>query len=523
MKLKIIILIFPLLLSSLSPVHGESLKTPIKIGSKVFSEALLLGEMLALILENKFNQPVVRRLNLGGTKVVFDALQNDDIDIYAEYTGTGYVFILKEKNFVKNPEVIYEKVKKEYYERFKIIWGPPIGFNNSYVLAVRDDDPNFQNINSLSELPKDLTSYGFASAHEFMERTDGFNAFKNFYNLDFNMDEVIGMDSGLMYGALVNEQVDMIMAYGTDGRILAYDLKAIKDDQNFFPPYWAAWNFKEEALRKFPHLQKAVNLFHNLISEEEMRHMNAAVDEYKKSPKEVAKNFLIKKGILKGKITNSQAKRSLPLFIYKKRNYLLKVTKDHIKLSALSLLLAIIISLPIGIMLTRYEKMAGPVFAVINTVQTIPSLALLGLLIPITGIGFTPAIIALFLYSLLPLIRNTYTGIHGVDKNYIEASKGMGLTSYQILKSVEIPLAMPVILAGIRTSSVIVIGTATLAALVGAGGLGEPIFRGVATINSQLIILGAAPSALLTITVDKLLGLAETKLISKGLQLMNKR
>ncbi len=504
-------------------IQATSMREPIKIGSKVFSEALILGEMLALIMEKKFNQPVTRKLNLGGTKVVFDALQNGDIDIYPEYTGTGYVFILKEKNFIKNPEVIYEKVKKEYYERFKIIWSPPIGFNNSYVLAVRGDDPKFTGLDTLSKLPQDLKAYGFASAHEFMERSDGFNAFKDFYNLDFDMNRVIGMDAGLMYGALLNEQVDMIMAYGTDGRIKAYDLKAIKDDKHFFPPYWAAWTFKEYALKKYPSLQKAMNLFHNLITEEEMRTMNAAVDEYKRSPKDVANNFLIRKGIIKGELSNSKGKQSFFQFVYKKRKYLLKVTKDHIKLSALSLFLAIAFSLPIGIMLTRYEKMAGPFFAVINTIQTIPSLALLGLLIPITGIGFTPAIIALFLYSLLPLIRNTYTGIHGVDKNYIEASRGMGLTSFQILKSVEIPLAMPVILAGIRTSCVIVIGTATLAALVGAGGLGEPIFRGVATINSRLIILGAIPSALLAIAMDKLLGLAEARLISKGLQLMNKR
>lgn len=323
-----------------------------------------------------------------------------------------------------------------------------------------------------------------------MERTDGFDAFKKFYQLNFNQDNIIGIDAGLMYSALQDEQVDMIMAYGTDGRINAYHLKIITDDEHFFPPYWAAWNYQEKALKKFPRLKDAMAIFHNLISEKEMRAMNAQVDKLKRSPKEVGQNFLIKKGIIEGKITKSE-KSSFSQFVYKKRNYLLKITKDHIKLSAFSLFLAILISLPIGIMLT--------------------------------GIGFTPAIIALFLYSLLPLIRNTYTGINGVDKNYIEASRGMGLTSFQILKTVEIPLAMPVILAGIRTSSVIVIGTATLAALVGAGGLGEPIFRGVATINSQLILLGAIPSALLAIIVDKLLGLAKLRLISKGLRLDNER
>lgn len=523
MKLNLISLIclFVLLLSSKTNAEENAHLPPLTIGSKVFSESLILGEMLGLILEKKFNQPVIRRLNLGGTKVVFDALQKGDIDTYPEYTGTGYVFILKKKDFSRDPKLIYDQVKKAYYDQFKIIWGPPIGFNNAYDLAVRSDDPDFEDIDSLSELPKDLSEYRFTSAHEFMERTDGFNAFKKFYGLKFDQDNVIGMDAGLMYAALQDEQVDMIMAYGTDGRISAYHLKVIADDKHFFPPYWAAWVFKEETLKKYPHLKDAMNIFHNLINKKEMQKMNAQVDQFKRSPRDVARNFLISKGILHGKIVKGK-KRSFLQFVYKKRKYLLKVTKDHIKLSALSLLLALLISLPTGILLTRFEKLAGPVFAVVNTLQTIPSLALLGLLIPLTGIGFTPAIIALFLYSLLPLIRNTYTGINGVNKNYIEASKGMGLTSLQILKSVEIPLAMPVILAGVRTSSVIVIGTATLAALVGAGGLGEPIFRGVATINSQLILLGAVPSALLAIIVDKLLALAELRLISKGLQLINK-
>ena len=502
--------------------HATSMREPIKIGSKVFSEALILGEMMAIILEKKLDQPVIRRLNLGGTKIVFDALINEDIDLYPEYTGTGYVFILKQASVIQDPEVIYNKVKKDYYEKYKVLWSPPIGFNNSYALVVRGDDPHFQEIQTLSQLPKDLSKFNFTAAHEYMERTDGYNAFKKFYQLQFDPDNVIGMDAGLMYGALKEEQVDMIMAYATDGRIEAYNLKAIKDDQNFFPPYWAAWNYKEKTLNKFPALKEAVEIFHNLITEKEMISMNAAVDEYKRSPRDVANDFLIKKGIIKGVLSNKKVDSSFINFAYKKRKYLLKITKDHIKLSALSLFLAILISLPTGIILTRYQKLSGPVFGVINTIQTIPSLALLGLLIPITGIGFTPALIALFLYSLLPLIRNTYAGIQGVDKNYIEASRGLGLTSFQILKTVEIPLALPVILAGVRTSSVIVIGTATLAALVGAGGLGEPIFRGVATINSQLIILGAIPSALLAIFVDKLLALTESRLISKGLQLKSK-
>ncbi|MAF77885.1 MAG: hypothetical protein CME60_06955 [Halobacteriovoraceae bacterium] len=523
MRMYLIWILF--VLSNLSFAQKSDDITPIKVGSKIFTEGQILGEMMTLVLNEKLDHPATAQLNFGGTKVVFDALLGGDIDIYPEYTGTGYVFILKKENLIRDPERIYKEVALAYKERYQILWSPPMGFNNSYALVVRKDDPRFSGISKLSQLPKDLRPFRYASPHEFMERTDGFRSFKDFYQFQFDPSQIMGMDAGLMYSALKEKQVDMIMAYATDGRIEAYHLKTIKDDLHFFPPYWAAWNFKEKTLKKYPILKEATELFHNLISEEEMIQMNAAVDEYKRSPKEVARNFLIKKGILTGKVNtkSSHSKRGVLEFLYQKRFYLYKIMKEHIQLSSLSLFLAILISLPLGILLTRYQKISGPVFAVINTLQTIPSLALLGLLIPLTGIGFVPAITALFLYCLLPLIRNTYTGIQGVDSKYIEASKGMGLTSFQILKTVEIPLALPVILAGVRTSSVIVIGTATLAALVGAGGLGEPIFRGVATINSSLILLGAIPSALLAILVDKALSLAERKLISKGLQLQEKR
>ncbi len=184
-----------------------------------------------------------------------------------------------------------------------------------------------------------------------------------------------------------------------------------------------------------------------------------------------------------------------------------------------ALLLAFLLSVPTGIVLTRRPALAKIVFPIINTVQTIPSLALLGFLIPIMGIGYMPAVLALFLYSLLPLVRNTYTGIDAVEKDMIEAAKGIGLTNNQVLMKVEIPLALPVILAGARTASVIVIGTATLAALVGAGGLGDPIFRGVATVNNDLILLGAIPSALLAVLVDRALSFLEVRVVSKGLRL----
>ena len=179
---------------------------------------------------------------------------------------------------------------------------------------------------------------------------------------------------------------------------------------------------------------------------------------------------------------------------------------EHLQLSLISLIIAIIIAVPLGILLTRYEKVAEPIIAVAAVLQTIPSLAILAFLIPFVGIGTTPAIIALILYGLLPILRNTYTGIQGVDPALKEAAIGMGMNSFKRLGKVELPLAMPVIMAGIRTSMVLIVGTTTIAALIGAGGLGELILLGLdrgADIN--LVLLGAIPAALLAIFLDVIL------------------
>ncbi len=493
-------------------------KDPIIIGSKNFSESFILSEMVALILEEKFNQKVTRKLGLGGTKIAFDALNNNDIDIYPDYTGTGYIMILK-MDGERDPKKVYKIVSQSFRKKWDIVWSKPIGFNNTYALAIRKNDKRFKNISSISELSNKVDNYIYAGAYEFMERKDGHHKFVKKYNLNFKSDHIISMNAGLMYSAIKDKKVDMIVAYSTDGRIKAYNLRLIKDDLNFFPPYFVSLLAKDKTLKRFPVLKKVFNIMENLITEDEIIEMNDKVDRLKIEPNEVAREFLVKKGILKKMVDK---KDGLYQFLLQKKDYLLKLLIEHLSLSFGALALAFLISLPTGILLTRYKYLGKIVFPIVNTIQTIPSLALLGFLIPIMGIGFAPALLAMFLYSLLPLVRNTYTGILGVDKNYIEASKGIGLTNFQILFKVEIPLALPVILAGLRTAAVIVIGTTTLAALIGAGGLGDPIFRGVATVNTNLILLGAIPAALLAIIVDKMIGQSSKIFVSKGIRLMNR-
>lgn len=184
---------------------------------------------------------------------------------------------------------------------------------------------------------------------------------------------------------------------------------------------------------------------------------------------------------------------------------LLDATGQHIFLSVVALLVGCIISIPLGVFITRHERLANPILTIVSIIQTIPSLALLGFMIPIFGIGTTPAVIALTLYALLPILRNTYTGIKEVDKASVESGTGMGMTRRQILWMVELPLARSVIMAGVRTSAVLTIGVATLATFIGAGGLGDLIMRGIDMIDTPMILTGAIPAALLAIIFDVVL------------------
>ena len=195
------------------------------------------------------------------------------------------------------------------------------------------------------------------------------------------------------------------------------------------------------------------------------------------------------------------------------------LTLEHIELTGIAMCMAIVTGVPAGIMLTRYKESSSVVLGLVSIIQTIPSLALLGFMIPLFGIGAKPAVIVLFLYALLPIIRNTFTGIEGVESALIEAGRGMGMTNFQLLHMVELPLALPVIMAGIRTSTVINVGITTLCALIGAGGLGQLIFRGISMVNANMILAGAIPAALLALFLDYLLGQMEKLLSPKGLKI----
>lgn len=197
---------------------------------------------------------------------------------------------------------------------------------------------------------------------------------------------------------------------------------------------------------------------------------------------------------------------------------LLYKTYEHITISLIAVILGVLVAVPLGVVLTRMKKGAGTIIGIVNIIQTLPSLAILAFFIPLLGVGKVPAIVALFFYSVLPILRNTYTGIRGVNKNLLESGKGIGMTPAEQVRLVELPIAAPVIMAGIRTSTIYLIGWATLASFIGGGGLGDYIFIGLNLYQPEYIIGGAVPVTILAIVIDYVLAVAERKLTPAGMQ-----
>jgi osmoprotectant transport system permease protein len=298
----------------------------------------------------------------------------------------------------------------------------------------------------------------------------------------------------------------------------------LTDDRGFFPPYDCAPIVRLDTLERHPQIASILERLAFTLPAERMQQLNFQVEGKGRSFAEVARGFLLEEGLV-GDDAPELDRKALPQrgqgfwrFMVKRLPVTLDLTLRHLFLTLAAVGLAILLAVPLGILLTRKEMLSGPVLGAAGVLQTIPSLALLAFMIPIPGLGLgtRSAIMALFLYALLPILRNTYTGIREVDSHIIEAAVGLGLTDGQVLRLVELPLALSTIMAGIRTSTVISIGVATLAAFIGAGGLGDPIVTGLQLNDTQLILSGAIPAALLAIVVDGILGRVEVKFTSVG-------
>lgn len=439
---------------------------------------------------------VERRFGLGGTLVCFEALRNGEIDVYPEYSGTIEQAILKMPGGAG-----YDEIRRAVKDTLGMRLLDSFGFNNTYAIALERERAETLGLRTIGDLANhpDLR---LAFSHEFINRNDGWPGLADKYGLSLRPD---GIEHGLAYQAIREGKVDVTDVYSTDGDIRKYDLVLLDDDRRYFPIYLAAPLVGAHADSR---IDEALAPLAESLDEDEMQALNGAVLLEEKSFAEVAADFLDRRGLTENRTTRGSSGMW---------HSLLPRTVRHLQLTLIALLAGVAVALPAGIAIYRLPILAKPVLYIAGLLQTIPSIALLAFMIPLLGIGVLPAVIALFLYALLPILRNTATALFAVDPLLKRVSTGMGLTAWQRLRHVELPLAAPLILAGIRTAAVINIGTATLAAFIGAGGLGEPIVTGLALNDSGLILQGAVPAAILAILTEFLFELIERGLIPKHL------
>ena len=498
----------------MAPASAEPPVPTVVVGAKNFTEGTLLAEMMAQVLEAHAGVRIERRFNLAGTQVAFDALRSGAIDVYAEYTGTGLRDILGDTAPVDGAAQALARVSTAFAARYDLLWLAPFGFNNTYVLMMRRTPAEQLGVTAIGDLAAHPLRYGMS--HEFLERQDGMPALQTAYRL--NVASLVGMEHDLAYAALAEGAIDVSDGYSTDAKIVTHDLRVLRDDRGFFPPYEGAPLVRGALLARVPQAAAALALLAGRIDDDSMRRLNYAVEGERRDPAAVAAQFLQQRGLARQPVDTTVRERSLLPLLWQRRWVTARLTGWHLVLTGCAEVLACLVAIPLGIAVSRKPRLAATALGAAGVMQTIPSIALLAFMLPLFGIGATTAIAALFLYGLLPILRNTVTGLRGVDAQVAEVARGLGMTPGQLLRQVELPLATPVIVAGVRTSTVINIGTATLAAFIGAGGLGEPIVTGLTVTDMNLILSGALPAAVLAVCVDACLAGVERWATPRGLR-----
>jgi osmoprotectant transport system permease protein len=482
---------FIALLISLGVIAHASAQ-PIVVGSKKFTESYVLGEIAKTTLE-RAHFTVEERAGMGGTIILWEALRGGQIDLYPEYTGTISEEILKTK------EAIAEQEMRQSLGKLGIGMSRDLGFNNTYALVMRRAEAGKLRIKTISDL-RQHPDLKVGLTHEFLDRQDGWRPLAARYGL--TMPNVSGIDHAIGYAALAHGSIDVKDAYSTDAKIQEDDLVVLRDDLHFFPEYKAVFLYRLQldarAVAALNHIPR--------IDEQEMIKLNAAAEH--------SKNYAYAASLFFHAAPNDRSPQN------HLAHNLARWIGRHLELAGVSLLFSILIGLPLGIAASRGGLLGQIILAIVGMIQTIPSLALLALLVPVPflGISATTAIVALFLYGLLPIVRNTATGLQDIPASLRDSAIALGLEPAARLRKIYLPLASRTILAGIKTSAVINIGTATLAALIGAGGLGEPILSGLNLNDNATILEGAIPAALLALLVQGAFDLLDRVLIPRGLR-----
>jgi osmoprotectant transport system permease protein len=475
---------------------GAMADAPIVVGSKAFTEGYVLGEIAAQSIEAVSKTPVTRKLGMGSTGILFEALKSGAIDVYADYTGTLTEAILKRPD-LKSIDAIQQALLAG-----DLVMSGPLGFDDSYALAVKESFAEQHQLHSISDLAGIEAGIRAAFSYEFMDRKDGFQGMAASYHLHFAPQHVNRMEHSLTYQAIDDGAVELIDLYSTDAKIEKSRLRVLKDDRGYFPVYQAVWVARKAFTERHPREWQALLSLQGSISAQSMIDMNAQADIQHVSFAAIAAQHL-----------GSEAPRSQSL-----KSSVLQRTREHLWLVGIALLFSVLVGIPLGMAAVRFHAAGQAILILSALIQTVPSLALLCFLIPLFGVGMRPALAALCMYSLLPVVLNTFTGIRSVDPKHLENARAFGLTGRQILFRIVLPLASPTVLAGIKTATIVSIGTATLAALVGAGGYGAPIVSGLSLNDVPTILTGAIPAALMALIAYGIFELLGLVLIPAGLR-----
>ncbi|MEQ1515532.1 MAG: glycine betaine ABC transporter substrate-binding protein [Usitatibacteraceae bacterium] len=504
------------LFASAQPVLADSLN----VGSKRFTESYILAEIITQTANTVGETHVLHRQGLGNTAILLSALKAGSIDIYPEYTGTIAREILKLESVPSLTELNAKLAP------LGLAASVPLGFNNTYALAMGANAASARSIRRLSDL-KAHPELRLGLSQEFIGRADGWPGLKATYALPYETPR--GLDHGLAYEAIAQGQVDIIDIYSTDAKIGKYQMTTLDDDANYFPRYDAVLLHKADLPARLPKTWAAIAKLQGRINDTAMQLMNAGVELEQKSFDRAAREFLANmdkdkatakqleslRATERQKTTTDAARSDSERQTKTDGNSgagfwgklfgpdLWRLTIEHLSLVFFSLLASVVIGVPLGIFAARNRTAETIILGFTGVLQTIPSLALLAILIPITGrIGLVPAFIALAVYALLPIVRNTHAGLVQVSSGMKQAAQSLGMTPSQILRLIELPLARPTILAGIKTSAVINVGTATIAAFIGAGGFGERIVTGLALNDNATLLAGAIPVAVLALLIE---------------------
>jgi len=476
---------------------GAEARPIVRVGSKSFTESYLLGEIAAQVLERAGEVRVDRRFGLGGTGITYRAIESGAIDIYPEYTGTLARILLKD------PSLTTAVSLRQRLAPRGLTITDSLGFSNTYALAVLERTGARLGLRTIGDLARhrDLTA-GFTSG--FLEREDGWPGLRRHYGLE--LARVRAIEHALAYRAIASGEIDVLDIFSTDGQLERLQLRMLEDDRGFFPDYAAVLLGRRDLVERFPRSWQALEAsLVGRLDDRRMRELNARVDLEGQSVAQVAGQFL------------GTASRDAPPAGVDLRE-IGELTLQHLALVAVALTAAVILGIPLGVLAARQRRIGQVELATVGMLQTVPALALLVFMIPLLGIGTVPALVALALYALLPIVRNTYAGLISIDRQLLEIAEVLGLGRRRRTLKIELPLASVSIMAGIKTSAVMTVGTATLAAFIGGGGYGTLIVRGLALDDIRTILSGALPAAVMAAALQGAFELVDRLVVPRGLR-----